>query len=155
MDVVYKNAEITIVAAAGEGPDYGLPGVGNRPRVPQPTIQVKNHLLLSSLPDPCYEIRTSKWMKRAWTYQEGLLSRRLLIFTDDQVYFECRGMHCCEVIDAPLESLHVRNLEEFKPQNMLGIFPKNRLGDHFEDILLRIREYSARELTPRQIYLME
>jgi hypothetical protein len=69
MDVVYKNTEITIVAAAGEDPDYGLHGVGNRQHAPQPAIQINHHLLISSPPDPRREIISSKWMKRAWTYQ--------------------------------------------------------------------------------------
>src|SRR5262249_38696863 len=29
------------------------------------------------------------WNTRGWTFQEKLLSRRLLLFTDQQVYFKC------------------------------------------------------------------
>ncbi|KAF2187979.1 hypothetical protein K469DRAFT_568100, partial [Zopfia rhizophila CBS 207.26] len=29
------------------------------------------------------------WNKRGWSYQERLLSRRCLIFTTYQVYFQC------------------------------------------------------------------
>ena len=37
--------------------------------------------------------RTSRWDTRAWTYQEALLSKRKLYFTECQVYFQC----CCSV----------------------------------------------------------
>jgi hypothetical protein len=32
MDLIYANARVTIIAAAGEGPAYGLPGVNGTPR---------------------------------------------------------------------------------------------------------------------------
>ena len=32
MNMIYNTAELTIVAAAGSDADYGLPGIGNRPR---------------------------------------------------------------------------------------------------------------------------
>ncbi|XP_044724639.1 uncharacterized protein HRG_02535 [Hirsutella rhossiliensis] len=34
-------------------------------------------------------VRNRRWNTRGWTYQELLLSRRLLFFTDSQVYFQC------------------------------------------------------------------
>jgi len=32
MDLIYSEAQLTIVAAAGEGADFGLPGISSRPR---------------------------------------------------------------------------------------------------------------------------
>lgn len=43
MDLVYKNAELTIVAAAGVNADYGLPGVGIRQRTSQEHIKIGKH----------------------------------------------------------------------------------------------------------------
>jgi hypothetical protein len=45
--------------------------------------------------DPREFIELSKWSTGAWTYQEALLSRTLLDFTDQQVYYERHGMYCC------------------------------------------------------------
>lgn len=39
---------------------------------------------------------SSRWMTRAWTYQEQLLSKRLLYFTETQVYFQCSCSVFCE-----------------------------------------------------------
>ncbi|KAF1983083.1 HET-domain-containing protein, partial [Aulographum hederae CBS 113979] len=89
MDKVYHNACITLVAAVGTDPSHGLPGVGPVPRVPQPSVKVADYLLASSMSNPKLLIRRSPWMTRAWTYQEAICSRRLLAFTEQQVYYEC------------------------------------------------------------------
>lgn len=146
MDLVYKSAEITIVAAAGSDPQYGLPGVGLRARIPQQTVKLPKRTLLASLPNPAVEIKKSKWMSRAWTYQEALLSRRRLIFTDHQVYFECRAMHCCEAITVPLEAIHTQNKQQCKNSILPGLFPHNIVGQFPDEIFQRINEYSQREL---------
>ena len=36
-------------------------------------------------------VNDSMWNKRAWTFQERILSRRCLIFAEDRVYFQCRS----------------------------------------------------------------
>ena len=76
MDLVYKNAEITMIAAAGKDPRYGLPGVGRRHRASQPCAKIGEHFLVSALDDLSYCIQDPPWRSRGWTYQEGVLSRR-------------------------------------------------------------------------------
>lgn len=49
-----------------------------------------------SIIPPEHEIGNSVWAERGWTYQELLLSRRRLVFTDFQVYFDCDRMFCVE-----------------------------------------------------------
>lgn len=46
-------------------------------------------------------IATSEWNTRAWTFQEGLLSSRCILFGPEQSYFECAEMGCCESIIEP------------------------------------------------------
>jgi hypothetical protein len=150
MDLIYSCAYLTIIAAAGATPNHGLPGVGKRCRQPQPHGIVRGHMLVSSLPDPRSAIQHSKWFQRGWTYQEGILSPRRLIFTDCQVYFECSGMYCCEALDLPLRSLHTQNGHRFKAQFCdkinIGMFPRG-LGTSAWEIVQRIEEYTQRELT--------
>lgn len=149
MDLIYNNSELNIIAAAGEDPSYGLPGIQSR-NPSQPCAQLGDYFLVSTLVDPTHSIQTSKWMSRAWTYQEGVLSRRRLIFTDEQVYFECSSMYACEVLNLPLSNLHTHNGQHFKSCFCSGtntnIFPRN-LGRTGWEVVERIQEYSRRSLT--------
>ncbi|KAH8685462.1 heterokaryon incompatibility protein-domain-containing protein [Tricladium varicosporioides] len=152
MDLVYQKSALTIIAAAGDSPDYGLPGVGSRDRVTQPSLCLGERKLISTLHDPRYDIAKSTWMSRAWTYQEGLLSRQRLIFTDYQVYFECNGMRNCEAHNFPLKNLHTQNQQRLREKfcenrSMIGIFPLDGIGKHPFDIMRRIEEYSLRSLS--------
>jgi hypothetical protein len=88
MDVIYQNAALTIIACAGYDSDYGLPGVSVRKRQPQ-AYSVDEDGTVTTLDNPQVEIQRSNWSSRAWTYQEGLLSQRRLVFTDRQVFFGC------------------------------------------------------------------
>ena len=45
-------------------------------------------------------IRASTWNRRAWTFQERLLSKRCLIFTEGRVFFQCRSTTMSEDIVA-------------------------------------------------------
>ncbi|PQE13222.1 Heterokaryon incompatibility protein [Rutstroemia sp. NJR-2017a BBW] len=103
MTTIYQEADITIVAAAGSGASYGLPGIRSTPRKPQPKYYLDSgSLLLSTLPDPRCDIFESSHWTRGWTYQEGILSRRRIVFTDHQIYWECQGMATHESINIPL-----------------------------------------------------
>lgn len=88
MHKIYEGAYITIIAAAGNGPDYGLPGIGSSKRS-YPSVRIRSRLLVPTLPDPRLSLRAAKWSTRGWTYQEGVFSKRRLIFTDRQVLFRC------------------------------------------------------------------
>jgi hypothetical protein len=101
MGLIYSCATLTVIAAAGENPEYGLPGVGTTKRKHATTILVGSKLFAISR-DVQRELAASKWNSRGWTYQEALLSRRRLVFTDSQIYFQCRAMHCPESLSFPL-----------------------------------------------------
>lgn len=89
MGRIYSNSILTIIAAAGDGPDYGLPGVSSRPRLAQVGVKINDEISLVLYEPPKDHIASSKWNTRGWTYQEGLLSKRRLVFTDLMVYFQC------------------------------------------------------------------
>lgn len=126
MDFVYRGAEVTIVAAAGEDENTGLPGVGTRKRRLQPTAQVRDTKIISSMSHPFYTITNSRWWTRGWTYQEAVLSRRCLVFTEDQVYFECYAMNCFESIQHNLDLTHVKNKSKSLQFMHSGIFSGKR-----------------------------
>jgi Heterokaryon incompatibility protein (HET) len=114
MDLIHRAAKFTIIAACGNDPTYGLPGVGHRLRDAQANAEIMHHLLVSSLSDPWEVIKASKWKTRAWTYQEAIFSTKCLFFTDQQASFECHNMYCCEAVDMCPESLHrVRKTKKY------------------------------------------
>lgn len=104
MSSIYRSAQLTIIAAAGSNPLYGLPGVRKhrslRPLISHAEI---GHLCFSKVPTDTTladiymaDIAESKWASRAWTYQEALFSQKRLIFTDRQVLFNCNAKTCLE-----------------------------------------------------------
>ena len=51
MDLIYQNAKLTIIAAIGDDPTHGLPGVGRRRREPQQLTacaRIGRHFLIST-----------------------------------------------------------------------------------------------------------
>ncbi|KAF5703458.1 hypothetical protein FGLOB1_9070 [Fusarium globosum] len=94
MDMVYNLATVTLIAACGKDARSGLPGVGSTPRVPQPLVKLHGRAWVSSDPESLLvtRVKRSRWWTRAWTYQEGLFSRRRIFFTETEVYFECNDM---------------------------------------------------------------
>ncbi|KAK3500797.1 heterokaryon incompatibility protein-domain-containing protein [Neurospora crassa] len=92
MGNVYAMSALTIIAAAGENADYGLPGVSSV-QVPQLWASVFNghkKLPVVYYHPPHRDVIGSKWATRGWTYQEGVLSKRRLIFSDRHVFFQCQ-----------------------------------------------------------------
>lgn len=123
MDLIYSGASLTIVAAAGTDADAALPGVRpdtrdlkhlqevvkvNLPRGPQ-ELAVARGLLLPLL-------ASSKWESRGWTYQERVFSHRLLYFTSEQVYFQCRRNTWCEdtVLEVDDPQLRLKDLPLYR-----------------------------------------
>jgi hypothetical protein len=105
MDAVYHNADLTIISAAGQDESYGLPGVGTTSRFPQLVAKLDGASVLYTPKHPQEAIRQSRWSTRGWTYQEAVLSHRRLIFTEDQIYFQCNTMNCFEGVHCPLDEL--------------------------------------------------
>ncbi|KAH8669110.1 heterokaryon incompatibility protein-domain-containing protein [Xylariales sp. PMI_506] len=152
MDAVYQNAQLTIIAAAGKDESHGLPGVGNKPRNPQHIAREKNVTVVWTMADPQSLIRSSQWATRGWTYQEAILSRRCLVFTEEQVYFECNTMHCHESIHTPLGKMHAKKYAKTVKDVRTGIFggadyESTSLKALFHQYFTNVQEYSARNLS--------
>jgi hypothetical protein len=105
MGKIYNESSLTIIVAAGSDPDYGIPGVSSTLRTQRPSIIV-GHLYLVGICPPVDEISESKWNTRGWTYQEALLSRRRLVFTDTQAYFQCQVERCTDAKNSLVEGPH-------------------------------------------------
>lgn len=66
MDVIYSEASLVIIAAAGDDPTYGLPGVGSQARMPRQSIMLKDCTLLQTFPEVHDQLGNSAWTKRGW-----------------------------------------------------------------------------------------
>jgi hypothetical protein len=109
MGDIYAGAEMTIVAAFGENDDAGLPGVEEVLRNAQPSVKVGDITLISTLQHPTKAVQCTEWNTRGWTFQETILSRRRLVFTSNQLIFECMAMYCYESLHLPLVDFHTKN----------------------------------------------
>ncbi|KAJ5801104.1 HET-domain-containing protein [Penicillium psychrosexuale] len=126
MDRVYGSALLTIVAAQGGDANSGLRGVQRKafatknPSPPREIIQqsaeIKDGAHIVAPFASTQNLSWISWDSRAWTFQEKLMSKRLLVFAGDEVVWYCRGMICREdmriedsgYITEPLESLSLK-----------------------------------------------
>ncbi|CAI0645488.1 unnamed protein product [Colletotrichum noveboracense] len=120
MDVIYGLASLTIVALSGEGAYDGLPGVRSSSRPPAEGPFFLNGVWLQKAPPldglgftPADRSR-SRYMTRGWTFQEILLSRRLLIFTPEVVFWECQSATWREDANWEILDPHNRGLTLFR-----------------------------------------
>ncbi|KAI0414054.1 heterokaryon incompatibility protein-domain-containing protein [Xylaria grammica] len=96
MHSIYGNSTITICAAEGRDATTGLLALEKRPEQEIAKVAEGTSLVLHR---PCeVSIDTTEWNSRAWTFQERLLSRRCLIFTDQRIFFQCRSTTISEDI---------------------------------------------------------
>ncbi|KAF5581680.1 het-domain-containing protein [Fusarium pseudoanthophilum] len=143
MDMVYNLATVTLIAACGEDAHFGLPGVGSTSRSPQPLIKLHGRAWVSSDPESLLvaKIKRSRWWTRAWTYQEGLFSRRRIFFTETEVYFECNDLCTRETVSF---DLHDYNNED--PRLITGIYDGGYNSRH-EGLGRHLKAISQRQLT--------
>lgn len=88
MGDIYSHSYLTLVDLEGVTMDHGLPGV-SQARVSH-TIYKACGLSMRAIEDSFPTLfRKSKWESRGWTFQEAMLSTRMLFFTDTGVLFEC------------------------------------------------------------------
>jgi Heterokaryon incompatibility protein (HET) len=87
MGSIYNNAIVTIVATSAKNATYGLPGVGKNSRsienlveIPGTGLRITDRSELETI------IENSTYNTRGWTFQERLLSRRCLSFTEKQIF---------------------------------------------------------------------
>lgn len=118
MDYISYNAELTIVAAGGDHDDCG---VINMAAYKETRIKKDGafFLLPINCGTPDRENLRKRWASRGWTFQESLLSRRCLVFTEERVYFECGQMSCWRIQVFQLPPINETALVE-----QLGYFPR-------------------------------
>ncbi|KAK5124780.1 hypothetical protein LTR85_001493 [Meristemomyces frigidus] len=90
---IFALAELTIVAASGNGAHTGLHGVRKTLReVEKPLAMISKHGTLTVLPTPSSFnslLEDSAWRTRGWAFEEHVFSRRLLYIFPNEVIFSC------------------------------------------------------------------
>lgn len=147
MDLIYGNAVLTICAADGVDSSTGLRAMHPKEhdaRQISADCAAGVRLMVSRPPE--IGIKASTWNTRAWTFQERLLSKRCLIFTEGRVYFQCLSTGMSEDIFADREgagwSLDLVNA----PLQMLRELSRRALWVYTNCVPL----YTARILTNRR-----
>lgn len=163
MGQIYARSILTIVAAASDNAGSGLTGVGKQARSYQKhSGPLKGGTLLKRCspkpkedPTDVYSgeqhyLASSRWNNRGWTFQEKMLSRRCLFFTEEQVYWECQCASWCE--DICLEvGPDIRWTVSEQPMFFSNeVFPAGQrmLGkDSIRPFSDLVQEYTSRSLT--------
>lgn len=143
MGSIYLCADLTIIAAAGEDPAYGLAGI-SRPLIPDLPFFQRNigHKPTESGRDYGHEqtlIHISKWSSRAWTFQERLLSHRALYFTDKGVLLRCR----CKISSNMFEASALERLYRVS----LGYLEDRITLFHLEQMCNVVKQYAHKDLS--------
>lgn len=151
MDLVYANADVTLVATAGQGSSAGLPGVcSERPRVLQPCANIDGHVLTLIAPDPAIQTKSSAWMTRGWTYQEGLLSRRRLFFSETEMSFECADLVAREAMRLPYVVQRAMCHRKVRLMRPSWVYSERNLISRLmcgSDLFSLLADYTMRKLT--------
>jgi Heterokaryon incompatibility protein (HET) len=92
MDQIYNSATLTIINADACCCNASIPGVSpnTRPSVQHSEV-IRGVRYITTQTDIIPKILLTNWSTRGWTYQEGFLSSRCLVFTDYQAYFQCKS----------------------------------------------------------------
>ena len=144
MDQIYAGAIYCIVAESGKDANAGLSGLhpGSR-KCKQIVGKVKGYKLLSATPPVNVAGRYEPWRTRAWTFQEGKLSPRLLHFISGHVYHVCRCTTWSEDLTEGTDAIGSmgyawqKNHDKTRPQRSLFI------SQYAE----AVAEYTPRSLT--------
>jgi hypothetical protein len=149
MDAIYIGAHFTIVAACGADSRAGLPGVRTRSRRPQRVEIIRGITLAAAQPNLANALLDTQWHHRAWTFQEAVLSKRLLIFTDFRAYFQCSTALWCEDTNLEKPNLSECSIDKVEVPKFAKLFWKDALPTtrDFWTYAQLVEDYSPREMT--------
>jgi hypothetical protein len=142
MGSIYASAKLTIVALDGDA-STGLKGTNPKssPRSLPDIFPWKNgkSVMVRHLPAlSVHNTEASEYFARGWTYQEYTLSRRRLIFGNQQIHWQCSCASWHE--DLP----HLHDTAERSPTQA---FPNLKRGwPDYKELLALLNEYNRREL---------
>ncbi|KAI1106013.1 heterokaryon incompatibility protein-domain-containing protein [Jackrogersella minutella] len=93
MDRIYNDANLVVVAVAGENAHTGISRMvqsGNTRQAQQYSEVVNGVYFTTVLPMLYQVLERTKWKTRGRTFHKTILARRVIFFTEHQVYWNCR-----------------------------------------------------------------
>ena len=146
---IFACAYLTIVGGGADS-HHGLPGSGHSsPR--QFSERIGDLHLAVSQPHIDEAMQHSPWIRRAWPYDEKVRSKRLLIFSDYQVFFTCNcpgespSIYCEDIHleSSSHDSIGIKDLD-LPPIDD----PWNKLdATDFYPYMSEVKQYVRREIT--------
>jgi hypothetical protein len=145
MDLIYTSAVLTLIAAAGSDPSYGLPGVSNARKMKYRDTSI-GKVCVSFTPGDVYNaVADSLWFTRGWTFQEGYVSRRRLYFTESGILFICSESAEDEHFYRDPDSPYGFELEGTLDSRAVGITDDGSYG--LIEIMQLLEQYMRRQLS--------
>lgn len=139
MGQIYSKAFVTLVSPDDDGIRLGLAGV-SQPRKPQVAVTFGRMTLMcfERTPSP---LKESIWCRRGWTFQEGLLSKRLLVFGRDMLYMLRKP-----VDRRDSQALHFEGPREveFRPEFLCGTMNHHNPASTYGSL---VEAYTSRQFT--------
>ncbi|KAK2755529.1 hypothetical protein FQN54_006469 [Arachnomyces sp. PD_36] len=139
MDDIYTSAQIVLVAVYGDNMDFGIPGISYPREVVQRCESIQGLRITNILREP-EDDPLCIWDTRGWTYQEAVLSRRRLYFTNTRAFFECERLIYHE---DPF------NAEEIRDELISTRLVISEDTSRFQSFTRHLRHYTSRNLTYR------
>ena len=149
MDIVYGSAILTIAASSGDNADAGLAGAQTQSRAFTQRVEKVQGLFLANRP-PTFDkaIGQSSWNTRTWTFQERILSSRVLYVTDTRCFFTCchRPDSFMESVDDTESGLKSKSLPTLLSDLSRNFIPRSRAVNVLS-YARTVGDYTSRQLT--------
>lgn len=152
MDIIYSQAVATIIALSAVNPESGLAGVGRNTLMPSYSYdRIYNHSLRVRAPYLSEYLLNAHYESRAWTFQESLLSKRCLIFTNTKTYFHC-SFGLLDMNESQVQNNDLSCSAHYTLPNCLLSTPATRAGKErwshgFPGYAQLVRKYTCRHLS--------
>jgi hypothetical protein len=146
MASIYANSCFTVIAADGQDANHGLRGLcaPALPRVYRQTfIEFPSNVKLLRRESSEDISNIPNWYNRAWTFQERAISRKILVFVNGTVYWQCRTATWCEHIKASAQGYASDGATAGWPAHAITLHAWPDLVQYFS----LVRGYNSRTLS--------
>ena len=149
MNHIYAQAQFTIIGGSGDAWS-GLPGVSSNPRRAQESLHLGD-VKLVSIPLLKYPSLHLPWATRAWTFQEGCLSWRRIIFYEEEVVYLCEQscyLESIAQIPPPWPGESRNAISDYQARGIIpSVYIFSSSGASVDDAARLVQAYSGRVLS--------